>query len=84
MYELIRSNRKTLQLEVKTDGRVIVRAPYFCSKKKIEEFVESRRAWIENTRSRIEKQQEHAGAVQKLSEDELKELIRKAEINSLG
>jgi len=37
-YKLIRSNRKTLALEVK-GTQVLVRAPYECPQKKIDEFV---------------------------------------------
>ena len=39
MYELIRSRRKTLALEVTTDGRVVVRAPNRLAKDRIDAFV---------------------------------------------
>ena len=50
-YEIIRSNRKTLGLQVK-DGRVIVRAPRIVTSKQIERFVREHEAWIENALSR--------------------------------
>ena len=50
-YEIIRSNRKTLGLQVK-DGRVIVRAPRIVTAKQIERFVSEHEAWIENALTR--------------------------------
>ena len=45
-YELIRSNRKTLALEITRDCRILVRAPLRLSQKQIDVFVESHAAWI--------------------------------------
>ena len=45
-YELIRSKRKTLSLEITTDCRILVRAPRWVSKAEIESFVESKESWI--------------------------------------
>lgn len=50
-YELIRSDRKTLGLQVK-DGCVIVRAPRRATVQQIERFVREHEAWIENALSR--------------------------------
>lgn len=46
-YELIRSKRKTLALEVTGDGRLLVRAPLRCSQARIDAFVSAHAAWIE-------------------------------------
>ena len=45
-YQLIRSKRKTIGIQVK-DGAVVVRAPVRSSMKEIEAFVERSRPWIE-------------------------------------
>ena len=45
-YTIIYSSRKTVALSVK-DGEVIVRAPRGFSKKRIAEFVEGHKEWIE-------------------------------------
>jgi len=45
-YELIRSKRKTLALEITPDCRVLVRAPLRLSKKQIDAFVETHSSWI--------------------------------------
>ena len=46
--EIIYSNRRTLALQVK-DGRLIVRAPYGTSGRKIARMLDEHRAWIEKT-----------------------------------
>ena len=45
-YELIRSRRKTLALEITKDCRILVRAPQRLSKNRIDAFVESHADWI--------------------------------------
>ena len=45
-YELIRSRRKTLALEITKDCRVLVRAPLRLSQARIDAFVESHADWI--------------------------------------
>ena len=47
VYELVRSDRKTCQIQVKADGRVIVRAPRRMSDREIERFVREKSSWIE-------------------------------------
>ena len=47
-YELIRSRRKTLALEITRDCRVLVRSPLRLSQAKIDAFVESHAGWIQN------------------------------------
>lgn len=46
-YELIRSRRRTLALEVTADGRLLVRAPLRCAQGRIDAFVTAHAAWIE-------------------------------------
>ena len=45
-YELIRSSRRTLGLEITADLRVVVRAPKRCSMRQIETFVAQHEDWI--------------------------------------
>ena len=45
-YELIRSKRRTLALEITRDGRVLVRSPMRASTARIEAFVSSHEDWI--------------------------------------
>ena len=46
-YELIRSRRKTLALEITADCRLLVRAPMRMSRARIDAFVEKSENWIE-------------------------------------
>ena len=45
-YELIRSRRKTLALELTRDGRLLVRAPVRLAKREIDRFVAAHEDWI--------------------------------------
>ncbi len=45
-YEIIRTSRRTMCLQVKRDGRVIVRAPLRTSEKIINDFVLKHTEWI--------------------------------------
>ena len=51
--EIIRSKRKTLSLEVKRDGKVIVRAPLRISMKEIQAFIDKHEGWIEKQLQKI-------------------------------
>ncbi len=55
--EIIKSKRKTLSLSLDKDGRVIVRAPYKCSEKRINEFVLSNQGWLEKATESFNKSQ---------------------------
>ena len=58
-YELIRSRRKTLALEITKDCRVLVRAPLRLSQAKIDTFVSSHEAWIQ---THLEQQRQRAAS----------------------
>lgn len=45
-YEIIYSGRRTLALEIAKDARIIVRAPFGYSKRRIEQFVSAHENWI--------------------------------------
>ena len=66
-YELIRSRRRTLALEITRDCRVLVRAPLRLSQAKIDAFVESHAAWIQThlERQRQQKPGNRGGAAMK-------------------
>ena len=73
-YELIRSRRKSLAVEVKGDGRVIVRAPLWMSRLAVRAFVEHSRAWIEKRQREIAARPPS----EKLTEEKLRLLVRQA------
>ena len=58
MYEVIRSNRKTIAVQIRGDVRIIVRAPLRMAAKDIQHFVDSKAAWIEKHLAIIQQRQQ--------------------------
>ncbi len=58
-YKVIKTNRKTLAIEVKLDGTVIVRAPLFCTERKIKKSVREKCGWIEKSKLKMAKRREN-------------------------
>ncbi len=83
-YTVVRSARKTAVIEVKYDGQVIVRVPKRYPNARIQEFVYEKRAWIEKSllrmeqKRRLQEKQNLLHPVQKLTEEELKTLMKEA------
>ena len=50
-YRIIRSQRKTISLEISSSGNLLVRCPQQMSQKAIDAFLESKRSWIESHRT---------------------------------
>jgi len=73
-YTLIRSDRKTIALQLSPDGALTVRAPARMPEREIREFVESKRSWIESHRAKLPGKTD----VPKLSTEELYTLADQA------
>ena len=76
-YELVRSKRKTLAVQVTREGRVIVRAPLRLAKYRIERFVAEHTDWIVRA---LADQQSRRAAHPEPDEAKQAELIRRAKI----
>lgn len=63
-YELIRSNRRSIALQLLPDGRLRVRCPMAMPRQQIESFVQSKAAWIEKYRRQLPSQSEKLTAQQ--------------------
>lgn len=74
-YEIIRSKRKTVALQINEKGELIVRAPQRFSERKIRKIVEKHSDWIEKHTA---EQLERAKNRHELSEEEIKALKEKA------
>jgi predicted metal-dependent hydrolase len=74
---IIRSNRKTLSIQLKS-GELIARAPLRMKEKDIYEFIESKKAWIESHLTSMAERQKELEEVQPFTEDEIKTLTEKA------
>ena len=47
MFKIIRSNRKSISIEISPELEVIVRAPIYMKQKDIDAFTDSHREWVE-------------------------------------
>lgn len=72
-YELVRSNRKTLALEIRL-GKLTVRAPMKTDIAEINRFLESRADWIEKHITGDEQQKKESEEAGKLSMEEIRKL----------
>ena len=76
-YKIIRSQRKTLSLEVR-DGEILVRAPLFAKKADVERFVAGNEAWLLRQLQEQESMKKRTDAVPKLTDAELAALKQRA------
>lgn len=76
-YKIIRSNRKTVSIQVDTDCNITVRAPYKVSEKEIEEFVSDKKEWLEKA---VLKQMNRNRNKKEYTDDEIKILKEKARV----
>ena len=74
-YTIIRSDRRTLALEISDEAQLVIRAPRRCPTSYIESFVEKHSGWID---AHIDKQRLCMEARPRLSEEDKAALIRRA------
>lgn len=75
--KIIRSNRKSLGLEVNAEG-LIIRAPLQASDAEINMFILQHKDWIEKNLNRVEERQKALDEIEPLSMEEIQELAQKA------
>ncbi len=74
-YEIIRSSRKTLAVQVDSKCNITVRAPYNVTQKEIDFFLNDKKNWLEKT---IIKQREKQSSRKEYSNEEIEVLRKKA------
>lgn len=77
-YELIRSKRRTFSVEIRPDGSVLVKAPLLMTKAAIDRLLLSKEEWIMANQKKMLKKASEFDTIDKLTEEELKELKKKA------
>ena len=78
-YTLVRSQRKTISIEIKPDLSVIVRAPWMVPARTIDRFVEEKRPWIEKKLAELSRRSEASSENSNaLSYEEIKRLSKEA------
>ena len=76
--ELIRSRRKTLSVQVRADGAVVVRAPLLTPRSEIERFLGKHTDWIARQIQIREAAAEEAARIPRLDEGQMKVLTAQA------
>ena len=80
-YRIVRSNRKTLSLEIKRSGEIIVRSPMHTTLAVIREFVDSHEAWVHKNLQKIKELEKNKQSALNLMVDflmlKLKKWLRK-------
>lgn len=76
-YTIIKSNRRTLSLEVK-EGRLIVRSPRRATDEEINAFVAKHKIWIEKNILKMKKRKELLNGIEPLSQSDIRTLTDKA------
>ena len=76
-FEVIRSNRKSLTVEIKLN-KLIIRAPMQATNEEINAFMLKNKEWIEKHLAKAQAQQQVAASVKKLTMDEIRQLADKA------
>ena len=71
-YRLVRSDRKTVSLQIMPEGELVVRAPKAMKRGEIDRFVESKRGWVEKHLRNVEPE------VPRMTQAEFEELVRQA------
>ena len=74
-YTIVRSHRRTMAIQIKRDGRVVVRAPYAATDEEVRQLVEKHRDWIEKSLAR--QREAPAASPPELTEQEMEELRRR-------
>ena len=75
-YDLKRSKRKTISVEISREAKIIVRAPLKMKKGEIDEFLNSKSEWIDKHLRSMKEKLAHSPC--KLSEEEKRELKKNA------
>ena len=57
---VIKEFRRSMVLSLNEDGEVVIKAPFFLSKRKIEEFYLSKQKWIARQKEKIKEAKKHA------------------------
>lgn len=78
MYDVIRSRRKTLALQLRPDGSILVRSPLRTSDQEIAAFVRRHEAWIRIHQEKLKQRQEKTASIPALSWEQMQALAQQA------
>ena len=74
-YKVVYSNRKSIGIYVRKDGRIEVRCPKYVTRKTIEEVLVKKSSWIDSARKKVMERKDVI-----IGDDERLRLINKAKV----
>lgn len=77
---IIRSNRKTLSIELKPN-EIIARAPIRMKEKEIYKFIESKKLWIDKHLAKLNERQKILDDLKPYTQEEIKQFTEKAKLD---
>ena len=77
---IIRSNRKTLSIELKSN-EIIARAPARMKEKEIYKFIESKKSWIDKHLTKLNERQKVLDDLKPYTQEEIKQFTEKTKID---
>ncbi len=78
IVKLIRSNRRTISLEITPSGQVLLRAPRHISEAEIQTFVEAKSSWLAKHLQRKEEDMDSLQAEGRYTEEEIERMLKLA------
>jgi len=72
------SRGKSISIEIRKSGELLVRAPKWMPRSEIDKYIESKSEWIEKTMEAVRLREEKEGVIQYFTETELNHLVRLA------
>ncbi|MBQ0028801.1 MAG: M48 family metallopeptidase [Lachnospiraceae bacterium] len=75
---IIKSRRRTIALEVTNNGDIILRAPWYASRRDIERFAESKEDWLESTLKKLEMRHKEKESSEYVDANKINELAKLA------
>ena len=79
-YQVLRSRRKTLSIQIQPGGELLVRAPLRLPKREIEKVLEERKDWILRNLAKMQKLEQEREKREPLTEAQIAELKKQAKI----
>ncbi len=74
-YTIVRSNRKSVSIEVSQDCEITVRVPFSLSQRELDKILAEKKSWLERA---VSKQLSKPSAKKEFTESEIEELRRRA------
>ena len=77
-FDVVRSRRKTVAVEIRPDGSALIRAPYSMPNSVIKSFISEHEYWIEEHIKKAREKRKELGEIKPLTREELLELVEQA------